>query len=113
MVALGDHDPKVSAPTLFRGEDQDARGVDRKPRRVLARMLPHRIDDAAQERSAALNQVRECRARQMHAEAFEDALLPVQRHMVAVPLHDHVRDQARSGNRARDGPVRQLGHCNG
>ena len=103
----------MSAPALFRGEDQDASGIDRKPRRMFARVLPHRIDDAAQERSAALNQVRECRARQMHPEAFEDSLLPVQRHMVAVLLHDHVRHQARAGDRAWDGPVRQLGHCNG
>ena len=53
VIALGDHDPEVSAPALFRSEDQDPRGVDRKPRRVFARVLPHRIYDAAQEHSAA------------------------------------------------------------
>jgi len=57
VVALGDDDPEVAAAALLGGEYQHSGRIDREPGRVLARVLPHRIHDAAQERGAALNQV--------------------------------------------------------
>ena len=46
--------------------------------RVLARVLPHRLDDDAQQRGTTLDEIRQRRARQMHTISLEDPLLSMQ-----------------------------------